>query len=82
MSDTPKLTLMVGSFAERRNANMLSENLRRLYPNETVKIYTITVNGQAMHRVTIGTFTERSEASALKQQIQESQGVEPIVITP
>ncbi len=82
VSDTPKLTLMVGSFAERRNANMLSENLRRLYPNETVKIYTITVNGQAMHRVTIGTFTERSEASALKQQIQESQGVEPIVITP
>ena len=82
VNDTPKLTLMVGSFTERRNANMLSENLRRLYPNETVKIYTITVNGQAMHRVTIGTFTERSEASALKLQIQESQGVEPIVITP
>lgn len=82
VNDTPKLTLMVGSFAERRNANMLSENLQRLYPNETVKIYTITVNGQAMHRVTIGAFTERSEASALKQQIQESQGVEPILITP
>ncbi len=82
VNDTPKLTLMVGSFTERRNANMLSENLRRLYPNETVKIYTITVNGQAMHRVTIGTFTERSEASALTLQIQESQGVEPIVITP
>ena len=82
VNDTPKLTLMVGSFAERRNANMLSENLQRLYPNETVKMYTITVNGQAMHRVTIGAFTERSEASALKQQIQESQGVEPILITP
>ncbi len=82
VNDTPKLTLMVGSFGERRNANMLSENLQRLYPNETVKIYTVTVNGQAMHRVTIGTFTDRSEASALKQQIQESQGVEPILITP
>ena len=79
---TLKLTLMVGSFAARRNANLLSENLQRLYPNETVKIYTVTVNGQAMHRVTIGAFAERSEASALKQQIQESQGVEPILITP
>ncbi len=82
VTDEPKLTLMVGSFGERRNANMLAENLRRLYPNETVKIYTATVNGDAMHRVTIGTFVERSEASGLMQQIQESQGVEPILITP
>lgn len=79
---TPTLTLMVGSFGERRNANMMSENLQRLYPNETVKIYTATVKGQLVHRVTIGVFTERSEASTLKQQIQESQGVEPILITP
>ena len=79
---TPTLTLMVGSFGERRNANMLSENLQRLYPNETVKIYTASVNGQVVHRVTIGAFSERSEASTLKQQIQESQGVEPILITP
>ena len=79
---TPKLTLMVGSFAERHNANMMYENLQRLYPNENVKIYTVTVNGQTLHRVTIGAFVERSEASALKHRIQESQGVEPILITP
>lgn len=80
--ETPTLTLMVGSFAERRNADMLSENLQRLYPDETVRIYIATVNGQTLHRVTIGAFAERAEASALKQQIQESQGVEPILITP
>ena len=79
---TPKLTLMVGSFAERRNANMMSENLQRLYPNERVKIYTLTVKGRTVHRVTIGEFVVRSDASELKQQIQESQGVEPILITP
>lgn len=78
----PKLTLMVGSFTERRNANMLSENLQRLYPNEKVKIYTATVNERTVHRVTIGEFAVRSEASGLKQQIQESQGVEPVLITP
>ena len=82
VNETPTLTLMVGSFAERRNADMLSENLQRLYPDETVRIYIATVNGQTLHRVTIGVFTERAEASALKQQIQESQGVEPILITP
>lgn len=81
-TDKPKLVLMVGSFSERRNANMLADNLKRLYPNEQVKIYTVSVNGTTMHRVTIGEFTERSEAAGLKQQIQESQGVEPILITP
>ena len=81
-NEKPNLTLMVGSFAERRNANMLAENLRRLYPNEKVKIYTATVNGRALHRVTIGEFAVRTDASGLKQQIQESQGVEPVLITP
>ncbi|MDE0638204.1 MAG: SPOR domain-containing protein [Candidatus Poribacteria bacterium] len=81
-NEKPNMTLMVGSFAERRNANMLAENLQRLYPNERVKIYTATVNGRTLHRVTIGEFAVRSEASGLKQQIQESQDVEPILITP
>ena len=81
-NEKPNMTLMVGSFAERRNANMLAENLQRLYPNEKVKIYTATVNGRTLHRVTIGEFAVRSEASGLKQQIQESQDVEPILITP
>ena len=81
-NEKPNMTLMVGSFAERRNANMLAENLQRLHPNEKVKIYTATVNGRTLHRVTIGEFAVRSDASELKQQIQESQGVEPILITP
>ncbi len=79
---TPNLTLMVGSFAERRNADVLAENLRRLYPNEKIKIYTAAVNGTTVHRVTVGEFVVRSDASGLKQQIQESQGVEPVLITP
>ena len=82
VNEKPKLTLMVGSFAERRYADMLAENLRRLYPNEKVKVYTATVNGRILNRVTIGEFAVRSDASELKQQIQESQGVEPILITP
>ena len=82
VKQTPKLTLMVGSFSERRNADMLLDNLQQLYPNEKVKIYTVTVNGNTMHRVTIGEFAERADAATLKQQIHESQGIEPILITP
>ena len=81
VAQTPKLTLMVGSFSERRNANMLAENLQLLYPNEKVKIYTTTVGGNTMHRVTIGEFAEREDATTLKQQIHDSQGVEPVLIT-
>ncbi len=77
-----KFTLMVGSFSERRNANLLADNLQNLHPDEKVKIYTVTLNGNTMHRVTIGEFTARENAKTLKQQIHESQGVEPILITP
>ena len=77
----PKFSLMVGSFAERHNADMLVENLQRLYPSDKVKIYTVAVDGKTRHRVTIGEFAARTDAATLKQQIQESQGVEPMLIT-
>ncbi len=82
-SDAPaaRLTLMVGSFAQSRNAEMLAENLGWMYPDEEVQVYEAVVEGRTMHRVTIGTFSERSEAADLKQHIQETQGVEPILIT-
>ena len=76
-----KLTLMVGSFAESRNAEMMVENLQWMYPDEKVQIYTAVVEGRTMHRVTVGEFAGRSEAADLKQHIQETQGVEPILIT-
>ena len=76
-----KLTLMVGSFAQSSNAEMMAENLGWMYPNEKVQIYTAVVDARTMHRVTIGEFVERSEAADLKQHIQETQGVEPVLIT-
>ena len=81
LPSTAKLTLMVGSFAESRNAEMLADNLVWMYPDEKVQIYTAVVEGRTMHRVTIGTFAERSEATDLKQHVEETQGVEPILIT-
>ena len=81
VTSTARLTLMVGSFAQSRNAEMLAENLQRMYPNEKVKVYTAVVDARTMHRVTIGEFSARTEAADLKQHVQETQGVEPMLIT-
>ena len=82
LNDEPKMTLMVGSFSKEFNATLLAENLKSLYPNEQVMIYTVIVKGNKMFRVTIGEFSNRSESATLKQDIHESQGVEPVLITP
>lgn len=82
LDDELKMTLMVGSFSKEFNATLLAETLKSLYPNEKVMIYTVTVNGSSMHRVTIGEFSDRSDSETLKQEIHDSQGVEPVLITP
>lgn len=82
VAQKPKFTLMVGSFSERRNADLMAANLQNLHPDQKVKIYTVTLDGKTMHRVTVGEFVEREDATILKQQIHDSQGVEPILTTP
>ncbi len=77
---SPMWCLMVGSFASQRNAESLAAELRRLHPDEKVAIYTVSVNSQTMHRVTIGEFSERAASAALTQHIKETQGVEPVLI--
>jgi len=80
-----RLTLMVGSFTQPHNARMMAENLQRSvaqsWPNEKIHIYAVTVNAKTMHRVTIGEFTAQADAARLKQHIQETQGVEPVLIS-
>ena len=76
-----RLTLMVGSFAQPGNAEMMAANLQRMNPDEKVQIYTAVVDARTVHRVTIGEFAARKEAIGLKQHIQETQGIEPVLIT-
>lgn len=76
-----KLTLMVGSFVEPRYAETLETQLRHQNPSEKVAVYIATVEGKTRHRVTIGEFIEREESENLRQRIQETLGVEPILIT-
>ena len=77
----PKLTLMVGSFVEPFFAKQMEAQLRHQNPYQKVAIYTATVEGKTRHRVTIGEFSEREDAAGLRQRIQETLGVEPVLIT-
>lgn len=76
-----KLTLMVGSFVERYYAEAMEERLQLQNPNEKVALRVATVDGRTVHRVTIGEFSTRTEAVALKQHIQETLGIEPVLIS-
>ncbi len=76
-----RLTLMVGSFVEPYYAEMMEAQLRHQNPSQKVAVYIATVEGKTRHRVTIGEFSEREEAVDLRQRLQETLGVEPILIT-
>ena len=80
-ASTSKMTLMVGSFVELYYAEAMEERLRLQNPNEKVALRVATVDGRTMHRVTIGEFSTRGESTALKQHIQETLGVEPVLIS-
>ena len=80
-SASSKMTLMVGSFVELLYAEAMEERLRLQNPNEKVALRVATVDGRTVHRVTIGEFSTRTEAVALKQHIQETLGIEPVLIS-
>ena len=80
-ASTSKLTLMVGSFVEPFYAEAMETRLRQQNPEQKVALRVATVDGRTMHRVTIGEFSTRSESADLKQHIQETLGIEPVLIT-
>ena len=83
LTDAPgsKLTLMVGSFIERRYAERMKEQLEHQNPSHKVTIHLAVIEGKTRHRVTIGEFNKHEEAAALKKHIQEILDVEPVLIT-
>ena len=74
------MTLMVGSFVELYYAEAMEERLQLQNPDQKVALRVATVGGRTMHRVTIGEFSTRAESAALKQHIQETLGIEPVLI--
>ena len=76
-----KWTLMVSSFKSRESAELLVENLKTLDIAEFIEFSRVVIKSQPWYRVTVGRFKERAEAAEFADELRESQGIEPLVIS-
>ena len=73
-------TLLASSFKDRKNAEALVDSLESLKLNQTIKIVQVEVNSQIWYRVTVGSFSQKTDADSLIQRIETLQKVKPIMI--
>ena len=76
---SPKYTLMVGSFRNRKYAESLVDSLEALDLGAKTHITKVTVRSGLWYRVTIGGFHNREAAAELISEVVEL-GIEPLVI--
>lgn len=76
-----KWTLIVSSFKARESAALLVENLKTLDISDNIHFSRVVIKSQPWYRVTVGRFKERADAVEFAEQLKESQGIEPIVIS-
>ncbi len=79
-SETPKYTLLVGSFQNRRNAESLIESLDALELGTKTYLTEVMIRSRLWYRVTLGGFQEREDAAELMSEVVEL-GMEPLVIS-
>ena len=77
---TPKYTLLVSSFKNRENAELLVESLEALNLSGEIRLAQVTIRSEPWYRVLVGRFHEKKEAAPFISQIK-AQGIEPLVIS-
>lgn len=76
-----KWTVMVSSFKSRESAALLVENLKSLDIAKFIEFSRVEVKSQTWYRVTVGRFKEQADAADFADELRESQGIEPLVIS-
>ena len=76
-----KWTVMVSSFKSREHAKPLVENLKSLDLANFIEFSRVEIKSQTWYRVTVGRFKEESDAAEFADELRESQGIEPLVIS-
>ena len=79
-SETPKYTLLIGSFQNRKNAESLVDSLEALELGANTHLTEVMIQSGLWYRVTLGGFHEKEDASELISQVV-ALGMEPLVIT-
>ena len=77
---SPKYTLLVGSFQNRRNAESLVDSLEALELGAKAHLTEVMIRSRLWYRVTIGGFHSREDAAELTSQVVEL-GMEPLLIS-
>ena len=77
---SPEYTLLVGSFQNKSNAESLVESLEALELGARTRMSEVTIRSRLWHRVTIGGFHNREDATELINQVG-ALGMEPLLIT-
>ena len=76
-----KWSVMVSSFKSREHAKLLVENLKSLRIAKFIEFSRVVIKSQSWYRVTVGRFKEKTDAEEFADQLRESQGIEPMVIS-
>lgn len=74
-------TVMVSSFKSRKHAKLLVENLKSLDLANFIEFSRVEIKSQTWYRVTVGRFKAESDAAEFADELRESQGIEPMVIS-
>ena len=77
----PRYTLLVSSFKNRENAQILVELLEALDLGEAVSLAPVMIQSEQWYRVTVGQFSDKADAAELIDQIKASHELEPLIIT-
>ena len=76
----PRYTLMVGSFQNRKNAELLVDSLEAMDLRAKTHLTEVMIRSKLWYRVTIGGFHNREDAAELISQVV-GMGMEPLVIS-
>ncbi|MDE0300114.1 MAG: OmpA family protein [Candidatus Poribacteria bacterium] len=76
-----KWTVMVSSFKSREPAKLLVENLKSLDLANFIEFARVDIKSRTWYRVTVGRFKDEADAMEFADELRESQGIEPLVIS-
>lgn len=80
MTDSYVFYVQGGSFAEKRNADSVRDNLDALSEIESVKIQTYNTGKQRVYRVLVGPYSSREDAEKISEVIEDN-GYDTIILT-
>ncbi len=75
-----KYTVSVGSFRDRKTAEVLLTTIQQLQLPHEIRLLKVPMNNHTLYRVTIGAFREEAPAEQLADKLEREHGLLPVVM--